>query len=73
MEAELAAILRDMYNNSLEGGSVVMIHLFAIRHADQLRPNDVSAKNVIELSGIPDSYFAEVSKGIKFARFGREI
>lgn len=72
MESELAKILKDMYRNARDREAVSMIHLFGIRYANELRQEDVSVNRVVELSGIPISYVAEVLKGIKLAKFVRE-
>jgi hypothetical protein len=72
MENELAEILREMYHCAATGDGVAMIHLFGIRHAEELRGADISIKAVVDRSGIPMSYLTEVNKGINLARFVRE-
>ena len=58
-----------MYNNALENESTTMIHLFGIKYADEIRLNGYTSKRIVSASGIKDSYFAEVNKGIKLSRY----
>ena len=66
---ELAARLSEMYRGAREGEAVANIHLFGIRYAQEIRDCDASPAKIVRLSGIPESYGTEVSKGIKLARY----
>lgn len=61
---DLAAILREMYNNAKGSGQVAAIHMFGIKYGDVIISNSFSQKSLITLAGIKDSYFAELNKGI---------
>ena len=66
---ELGAILRDMYQGADNGYAVVMIHLFGIKHAEQIRTSDATAKDIARAAGINDSYATEIQKGVRLAEF----
>jgi hypothetical protein len=64
---ELADQLRRAYDTADEGKKVVAIHLFGIRHADQL--NGVSCKEFAVRAGIHESYGTELRKGVNLAEY----
>jgi len=66
---ELGSILNEMYFESEEGEAVAMIHLFAIRYADEIMASGVSMKAVAKAGGIRESYGTEISKGVKLSKF----
>ena len=66
---ELANILSRMYHTAPVGEKTTMIHLFGIKYADEIRACDASVKDIVDLSGIPDTYPTEVSKGVRLARY----
>jgi hypothetical protein len=73
MEAEeLAAILRKMYSDARPKESAVMIHLFGVKYATQIRASGTSPKNIATLAGLPESYGTEINKGINLSRYVRE-
>ena len=61
---ELAAILREMYNNAKASGQVAAIHMFGFKYGDAIIGNSFPQKALISLAGINDSYVAELNKGI---------
>jgi hypothetical protein len=67
---EAARILRRMYD---AGGSSdkrrrsTAVHLFGIKHADDLW--HLSLKEIVRQAGLPDSYSDEVSKGRALAEY----
>lgn len=67
--AELASRLSEMYNNAPKGETVVMIHLFGIMHADEIRAGGVSPADIVKTAKIPETYGVEVNKGMNLARF----
>ena len=66
---ELSTKLNDMYFNSKDGEAVVMIHLFAITYAEDIKASGASMEAIAIASGIPKSYGTEISKGVKLAQF----
>lgn len=66
---ELGAKLDEMYSNAPKGDSTAMIHLFGIKYANEIKKSKYSIKDIIEQSGIPASYFAELNKGVKLANY----
>lgn len=67
---EFGRILHEMYSRAADGGNVAMIHLFGIKYAAQINESHTKASQITRASGIPVLYIAEVSKGIKLAKFG---
>ena len=65
---ELGSILKEMYEGS-SGDKTVMIHLFAIKYADEIRGNGYIPREIVKATQMPDSYFAEINKGIKLAKY----
>lgn len=70
---ELARILKEMYEQSQNGQTALSVHLYGIRYANGIRRAEVSPGNLAKLAGIPESYGAEINKGINFSRFVHEI
>ena len=68
-ETELAGILRRMYYNAPRGEQSTAIALFGIRYADQLSARSVNINRMVERSGIGDSYYTEVRKGMRLAKY----
>lgn len=68
-ENELGKILREMYDNAPKGYQVANIHLFGVKYAEVIIENNIKATDIIRVSGLKESYSAEVSKGIKLARY----
>ncbi|WP_446681808.1 HTH-like domain-containing protein [Cohnella cellulosilytica] len=66
---KLGQILNEMYNKAPNGDRVTNIHLFGIKFAEIILKNHFSVKSIVECSGINVSYAAEVSKGVRLARY----
>lgn len=64
---ELGNELRRMYEDPDSGGQTTAVHLFGIRHADDIRESVATVSQIVRLSGIPESYATEVHKGIALA------
>ena len=64
---ELADELGRMYNTAPQGEQVMMIHLFGIKYADELR--GLSLNDLAEQAGIPRSYGTEINKGRNLAKY----
>jgi len=66
---ELGEKLHDMYFNSEDGEAVAMIHLFAIKYADEILASGESMKAIATTANIQESYGTEISKGVKLAKY----
>jgi len=66
---ELGEKLHDMYFNSDDGEAVAMIHLFAIKYAEDIQASGESMKAIAVAAGIQESYGTEISKGVKLAKY----
>lgn len=66
---ELGAKLGEMYYNAPKGNSTVMIHLFGIKYATEIKKSKFSIKDIIKQSRISSSYYAELNKGVKLADY----
>ncbi len=69
---ELGEKLSDMYHNAPSGDKVAMIHLFGIKYADEINQSKISNKDIALKANIPESYKAEISKGVKLAKYVKE-
>lgn len=66
--SELGNKLKEMYESS-STEKVAMIHLFSIKYAKEIRDNGYTPKEILEAAEMKESYFAEINKGIKLAKF----
>jgi 5-methylcytosine-specific restriction protein B len=66
---ELGAALSNLYHNAPNGDKVAMIHIFGIKHAKELTATRFNKVQVAKTAGIPESYFVEINKGIKLAKY----
>lgn len=60
----LTTILNEMYFNSDDGEAVVMIHLFGIKYAKEIKACGESMKQFAVSAGLNESYGTEISKGV---------
>lgn len=65
----LSQILADNYNDAYNGEMVAQIHLFGIKYGKIIKLNGFTAKEIINNTGINESYVAELNKGIKLSNF----
>ncbi|WP_233898030.1 HTH-like domain-containing protein [Tenacibaculum piscium] len=65
---ELSKILSHNYTNAYNGEKVAQIHLFGIKYGEIIRKNKYSSKDIIDESGLNESYVAELNKGIKLRK-----
>ena len=76
---ELAKKLAEMYKNAPEGDRVAMIHLFGIRYAKEIKENHYASAEIVKTvrrdfnSHFSASYDTEINKGIKLAKYVKEI
>ena len=66
---ELGSKLKEMYDDAPKGNSVAMIHLFGIKYADEIKNSEFSKRDIINQSGISQTYLAELNKGVKLADY----
>ena len=62
---EAADLLGNMYENAPRGEQVTSIHVFGIIYADAIR--SMPKKELAKRAGICESYYTEISKGIRLA------
>lgn len=65
---ELGEKLNEMYN-SRKGEAVVMIHLFGVKYAEEIKASGYSKKDIIKAAKISESYVTELTKGVKMAEY----
>lgn len=71
-EIELNALgktLKDNYENARTGETVASIFLFGIKHGKLIKMKNYSTSEIIKISEIHESYFAELNKGIKLSEY----
>ncbi|MDD3463375.1 MAG: hypothetical protein PHW07_07025 [Sulfurospirillaceae bacterium] len=66
---DLATELKKMYTSASQGDKTTMIRLFGIKYAQQLKECEASMTEIAELSEVGASYHAEISKGIRLAKY----
>jgi len=65
---ELSKILKEMYNTAPKGDSTAMIRVFGIKYAKELSNCGVPMTEIAK-EAISESYHAEISKGIRLAKY----
>ena len=65
---DLVKNLTSLYENAKDRETVVSLHLFGIKYAEELKQNG-SLKKIAEDAGIPSSYATEIRKGINLSKF----
>lgn len=66
---ELGNKLKNMYENASYGESVLMIHVFGIKYAQEIKRNGFTPRDVIKASGLNESYVTELNKGMNLAKY----
>ena len=69
VKAELAALLRAMYDGAKRNETACQVHLVGIKYARELQECGCPLKEIVQLSGISMGYLSEVSKGVKLAQY----
>ena len=64
---EAADILKGMYGNAPYREQMTGIFLFGIKYADDLA--GLSLKAVVAEAGMPPTYYTEIRRGIKLAKY----
>jgi 5-methylcytosine-specific restriction protein B len=70
---ELGNILNKKYFNSKQGETVVMIHLFGIEYANDIKKSGATCREIAKLAQIRPSYATEISKGVKLAKYVKVV
>ena len=65
---DLTQKLHDIYFDAKDKETVVMLHLFGIKYAEEIK-NHGTPKKIASEAGIPVSYATEISKGMKLSEF----
>jgi 5-methylcytosine-specific restriction protein B len=66
---ELSAELVRMYNSALKGESSTMVHLFAIKYADEIHDAGLNALQISKAANIYESAHCEINTGLRLARY----
>ena len=66
---DLASELKNMYESAPKGDSTTMIRLFGIKYATELKNCESSMSEIAKLSEVGVNYHAEISKGIRLAKY----
>ena len=67
--AELGAILGGMYNSAPMEDAALMIRLFGIKYAAEIKKDNYSTEEIIKASGISEVYVYELAKGVKLSEY----
>lgn len=57
------------YDSAPRGEKTTMIHLFAIKYADDLNSMDESLDDLLKQAGMPVSYVTELNKGRRLGKY----
>ena len=68
-ESMLGRTLSQMYNGASSREKVTMIHLFGVKYGPLIEKDKLNVSNIIKYSGLPNSYYVEVRKGIRLAQY----
>ena len=60
-----------MYENAPKGDSTTMIGLFGIKYVTELKNCESSMSEIAELLEIGVNYHAQISKGIRLAKYAK--
>ena len=66
---DLGKTLKDNYENAKNGETVASIYLFGIKYGKLIKMKNYAINEIIRISGINESYFAELNKGIKLSEY----
>lgn len=67
--AELGTILGSMYNSVPMEDAGLMIRLFGIKYAAEIKKENYSNEDIMKASGISEVYLDELSKGVKLSQY----
>lgn len=67
--SEFGKILKEMYDSAPEKEKATFIHLFGIKYGELILRNKYSAAEIVNASGIKESYKTEVRKGVNLSKY----
>lgn len=67
--AKISEILKEKYEAAKQGEMHLTLHLFGIEYADVISKADYSANDIGKEVGLKNGGHAEISKGIKLAKY----
>jgi len=67
-QLELTNKLKDIYYTA-KNNKATMVHLFGIIYYKELKRDNISIRDILLESGLPQSYYTEINKGINLARY----
>ena len=68
-EKTLANELKKRYKKAARNQTILMIDLFGIEYGEVIRTKEYSIKQIVQLSGIGESYITEVTKAVKLSKY----
>ena len=68
-EKGLANELKKRYKKAARNQTILMIDLFGIEYGELIRTENYSIKQIVQLSGIGESYITEVTKAVKLSKY----
>ncbi len=68
-EKALANELKKRYKKAARNQTILMIDLFGIEYGELIRTENYSIKQIVQLSGIGESYITEVTKAVKLSKY----
>lgn len=69
---ELIDELIRTYEKAKRNEATVQIHLFAIKHANEIKRSKMKISELVKEAGLAQGYAAEISKGIKLSPYVKE-
>lgn len=66
---ELAAVLKNMYENTYSKEKALMIHVFGIKYGEIIRDKKVRIADIIKYAGLKKSYVTELNKGVNLSKY----
>lgn len=61
--------LRDQYEAAKRNEAVCQVILFGIEYSQEIQQSGYLLREIVDSAGLPGGYLAELSKGIKLARY----
>ena len=68
-EKGLANELKKRYKKAARNQTILVIDLFGIEYGKLIRTENYSIKQIVQLSGIGESYITEVTKAVKLSKY----
>ena len=68
-ERMLGHILHKMYSEASRKEKVIMIHLFGVKYGELIENDHLNVRLIVKHANMPNSYYVEVRKGIRLAKY----